>query len=158
MLKRKGDLGLTDLPGGKTVKKTDPRIAALAALDELSCALGVARASLAARKNTAVCGRLKNIQSLLVVLCGHVAGVDAGPVLEEGVLELERSIAALNIKMPAKFVLPGENMDSALLHVARAKCRTAELAVYSLRNKTAAAKYLNRLSSYLFALALQFQD
>jgi cob(I)alamin adenosyltransferase len=156
MKKRKGDLGFTDLPGGKIVKKTDPRIAALAALDELSCALGVARAALAKGKNAAVCARIKKIQLLLITLCGDVAGMDAAAALENGVLELEKDIAALKVKLPREFILPGENMNSALLHAARAKCRTAELAVCALRNKPAAAKYLNRLSSYLFSLALKY--
>ena len=46
---RTGDDGTTGLVGGRRVRKDDPRIEAYGTIDELSSAIGLARAALATR-------------------------------------------------------------------------------------------------------------
>jgi cob(I)alamin adenosyltransferase len=154
-MERKGDRGLTDLPGGKVVKKSSARIRALAALDELNCQLGAARAVWSA-KNPGEAGQILAAQRALIALCGHVAGVPAGETLDRAVVSLDREIARLSTLAPAPkvFVIPGESLPEAVVQLARAKCRAAETLVCGLPGQAPAAKYLNRLSGWLFHLAL----
>mgnify|MGYP001563299176 FL=1 len=51
-------------------------------------------------------------------------------------------------------MLPGKNETEALAHLARAKARVCEILAWELKAK-APAVYLNRLSDYLFLLALK---
>jgi cob(I)alamin adenosyltransferase len=52
-----------------------------------------------------------------------------------------------------KFVLPGQNETEALAHLARTKARVCEILAWELKARQPAV-YLNRLSDYLFLLAV----
>ena len=154
-MKHRGDCGITDLPGGKRVKKSSAHIRALAALDELNCQLGAARA-VWSPANPRGAEEILAAQRVLITLCGRVAGTPADKTLEHATTALERDIARLSAlaPRPKTFIIPGESLPEAVVQLARAKCRTAETLVCGLRGQSAAAKYLNRLSGYLFCLAV----
>ena len=65
-----GDKGTTGLMYGRRVPKTDPRIEACGCIDELTAALGLARASC---KNEFVTGAILGAQKELIVVMGELA-------------------------------------------------------------------------------------
>jgi len=73
---------------------------------------------------------------------------------------LERQIDAFQREAPTPrlFVLPGGSPVAALVHFARTVCRRAERCVVALSEREPVRplvlQYLNRLSDWLFALAL----
>jgi cob(I)alamin adenosyltransferase len=73
---------------------------------------------------------------------------------------LERQIDAFQNEAPTPhfFVLPGGSFEAALVHFARTVCRRAERRVVALSEQETVRplvlQYLNRLSDWLFALAL----
>jgi cob(I)alamin adenosyltransferase len=146
-----GDEGRTDLPRGKRVNKTCARIGALAQLDELGALLGFARAKLSGTKRAA---ELHGLQRTLLKAAAQAAGLDFQAALDEETACLGERITALAAgRKPAKlFVLPGRDETEALLHLARTKARVCELALWKISARPA-ARYLNRLSDYLFLLA-----
>jgi cob(I)alamin adenosyltransferase len=146
-----GDKGATSLPHCDKVKKTDPRIHALALLDELSATLGLARARFP--KKTAA--DLLEIQRTLLKVSAQAAGLDFSSALQADTTGLETRIKELTgrIKPEKEFVLPGDTETEALLHLARAKTRLCEISLWEI-NSAPAAVYLNRLSDLLFLLAL----
>ena len=140
---------MTDLPGGKRVKKTAPVITALALLDDLNAHIGLAAAVLTGK------GRadLRRIQRALFTAAAHAAGAGRGKELERPTAELTARIAALSKGgVPAGFAVPGRTRAGALLHIARTRARLCELALWRI-DRRHAAKYLNRLSDLLFLLA-----
>lgn len=160
----KGDDGYTSLWGGGRVPKHALQPEAYGAVDEASAAIGVARAS-GCHPRTAA--GLKQVQQDLVLLMGDLArppekASEAPALLQaERVRWLEEQIRVLEAEVPALegFVLAGESLPGAFLHQARCVTRRAERAVSRLVHEgwpgnPQVLPYLNRLSSYLFALAL----
>jgi cob(I)alamin adenosyltransferase len=176
---RTGDAGDTGLAGGGRVRKTDPRIAALGDVDELNSQLGVL---LAQRVPRGLRASLLRIQHELFNLGGELSMPGASLVAPEHLAGLERDIEALNAALPPlkEFVLPGGNGAAAAAHLARAICRRAERSVWALHEHAEkgvrsfsadrsrhrrekpqendltlflAARYLNRLSDFLFVAA-----
>lgn len=80
---------------------------------------------------------------------------------------LEDNIDKMTELLPKKFcfIIPGPPAAAAECHVARTICRRCERKVVAIEHKTTSdaicARYLNRLSDYLFTLAqiveLQFK-
>ncbi len=160
---RRGDDGLTDLIGGERVRKDSKRIHAIGALDELSSALGMARAS---RPQPETDGRLLAIQNDLLCIGAMLsrtsrrARVSPGPALDSLAPEaLEQESAALQRRLGPleNFLLPGGTPAAAALQFARAVCRRAEREVVALSRSASidplARIYLNRLSDLLFQYA-----
>jgi cob(I)alamin adenosyltransferase len=148
---RAGDAGETHLGDMSRVPKTDPRIAAVGAIEELNAQLGLADFG----------DPVPRIQNELFDL-----GADfAVPYVEgDGKLRVEQSqIDALEADCdrfneplePLKsFVLPGGTETGARLHLARTVCRRAELTALHVEGvNPLALHYLNRLSDLLFILA-----
>ena len=148
-----GDGGMTDLPNGKRVKKTDPRIKALGLLDELGAALGLVRAKLAGKQAKE---EIWQIQQALLRAAARAAGMRSKAELEKETTYLGARIAALaaGAEPMRKFILPGRTETEALIHFARTKARSCEIALWELNSRPAAV-YLNRLSDYLFLLAVK---
>jgi cob(I)alamin adenosyltransferase len=85
----------------------------------------------------------------------------AGTIDVSHVAQLESWIsqAEAGVQMPREFVIPGDSRPGAALHVARTVVRRAERLVVrlihdSLLDNSQVVRYLNRLSSLLFVLAV----
>ncbi len=169
-----GDNGTTGLMYGRRVLKTDLRIVANGACDELNAALGMVRAYCG---NPAINERVFAIQKELVILMGEVA-VDeqdreryaAGgfqAMDSEMVDRLTALIEDLERNHQISFkhwATPGATRESAVLDVARTTCRRAERAVLDLGQggfpvNPESIRYLNRLSDlcWLYARFLETQ-
>jgi cob(I)alamin adenosyltransferase len=145
-----GDLGYTDLFGGRRVPKTHPRVKLNALLDDLSALLGLLKTGL---KKPALKKELGAAQAALIKASGIVAGMKADLGPETGALTALVESRAAAVRPPKKFVLPGRNETEALAHLARTKTRVCEILAWELK-ATQPAVYLNRLSDYLFLLAV----
>jgi len=173
---RTGDAGDTGLTGGERVPKTHPRVAAMGDVDELNSQLGVL---LTQKLPKPLAATLTRIQHELFNLGGELSMPGTALVTAEHLAALERDVETLNAKLPPlkDFVLPGGTPAAAAAHLARAICRRAERAVWAVhaaekrvrsflpetattaqgRSKNDltlfSARYLNRLSDFLFVAA-----
>jgi cob(I)alamin adenosyltransferase len=155
---RTGDGGQTSLGDGSRVLKTDARVTAFGAVDELNSQLGLVLACDLSAELRAPLERIQNeLFDLGADLSVPYAEGDEKLRIEQGQIDaLEALCDRFNDALaPLKsFVLPGGTEAAARLHLARTVCRRAE--VDSLRvspvNPLALA-YLNRLSDLLFILA-----
>jgi cob(I)alamin adenosyltransferase len=160
-----GDGGSTRLFGGAKVGKDDPRVEVLGGVDELSAAVGLARAYLG---DDPLAETLAEIQRLLHVLGADIATPRSAKTSKKvpRIVPLhaswaEKEIDRLDALLPPlkTFILPGGSTAGAALHLARSVCRRAERAVIPLLKKKWASKdaqiFLNRLSDLLFNLARQ---
>ena len=163
---RTGDDGTTALGDMSRVRKTDPRLAAYADVDEANSAIGAAVALGSLPDDVTVL--LRRIQNDLfdvgADLCTPIVPDPAYPplrVLPAYTERLERACDDYNERLAklASFILPGGTPGAALLHVARTVVRRAERAVWALLEAqpdttgTEPALYLNRLSDLLFILS-----
>jgi cob(I)alamin adenosyltransferase len=156
-----GDDGTTALLYGRRVSKTDLRIAANGACDELNAALGMVRAFSAESSMNQV---VLEIQRELVSLMGEIA-VDAQDLERYATggfpLVSEAMVTALTEKIDdleqnhrisyEGWATPGATQASACLDLARTACRRAERAVIACRESGLPVSehivhYLNRLS------------
>ena len=147
----KGDLGFTDLLGGRRVPKTDRRVKLNALIDDLSALLGLLKTGL---REAALKRELSGAQAGLIKASGIIAGLKTNLKAETAALQALIESRALKVRPPKRFVLPGANEAEALAHLARARARICELLAWELKAKQPAV-YLNRLSDYLFLAALK---
>jgi cob(I)alamin adenosyltransferase len=145
-----GDLGFTDLFGGRRVPKTHRRVKLNALLDDLSSLLGLLKTGLRGKATKA---EISAAQAGLIKAAGIVAGMKSDLKPETSAIEALINRLAGKIRPPKKFVLPGSNETEALAHLARTKTRVCEILAWELKAK-APAVYLNRLSDYLFLVAV----
>ena len=156
-----GDDGTTAIMYGRRVPKTDARIAANGAVDELNAALGVVRATLL---DPLVTEKILAIQKELVVLMGELAVVPedreryaAGGFQFVDAASVDRLTAHIddlekNHRISYDgWATPGATSASAALDMARTICRRAERQVLVLAETGAPVspeivRYLNRLS------------
>jgi cob(I)alamin adenosyltransferase len=158
-----GDDGFTGLLGGGRVPKYDPRPEAYGTVDEAQAAMGLARAAARHPRTRAVL--LEAQRDLYHVMAELAAAAPEAAARVEGLPEgrvawLEGTIDDLDAALPAlrAFVVPGEGLASAALHLARAVVRRAERQVARLVHQgdvpnVELVRYLNRLSTLLFVLA-----
>ncbi len=157
---RTGDDGSTSLLAGGRVSKADVRIATSGALDELNCAIGVARA---ASPSPSADVALATIQRHLFELGAELAETGKQPptnrISPSAITWMESEIDRMATELPAlkNFILPGGGETAAQIHFARAVCRRAEREVVRLAQTevvdASAVVFLNRLSDFLFILA-----
>jgi cob(I)alamin adenosyltransferase len=154
---RGGDKGETSLGDGTRVRKHDPRIVAIGAVDETNAAIGMLR--LVTRDAPEVTEMLARIQNDLfdlgADLCVPGVAGDRLRLSDAPVLRLEAEAAAMNATLPplTSFILPGGSEGSAHAHMARTVTRRAERAVAALDAvNPVLLRYLNRLSDHLFVL------
>ncbi len=153
---RTGDDGTTGLGDGSRVKKTDRRIEAIGAVDELNSLIGVLVSREAPDEIRAA---LTEIQHDLFDLGGDLSIPGRCTMTEAQIARLDTTLEKFNSRLsPLKeFILPGGSETAALCHVARSVCRRAERDVWRLgqteKMDSTATKYLNRLSDLLFVLA-----
>ncbi len=168
-----GDAGTTALGSGERVSKTSVRIAAYGTVDETNATIGMARIHLAS-SDPLVDAMLARIQNDLFDLGADLCVPDRGEKLpyeplrmaDAQVQRLENEIDQMNGELsPLKsFVLPGGTPAAAALHVSRTVSRRAErlmVELASLPNEavsSAALKYINRLSDFLFVAGRYVND
>lgn len=159
---RTGDQGYTRLLGKEQVPKHDLRPEAYGTVDEASSFMGLVRAETGINDRTK--DTIQQAQRDLWILMGELAAtpeVKLPQRLEpERTTWLENEIDWLGAATPplTEFVLPGDTRVGALLDVARTVVRRAERCVAQLAHEDHLSnpeilRYLNRLSSLLFALA-----
>jgi cob(I)alamin adenosyltransferase len=160
---RKGDDGTTGLLFGGRVRKDADPIEVNGAVDEAQAALGLARAH--GYRDAELNEILMDLERDLYVLMAEVATLpenrsklSAGTslVTKEMVDKLETLIDSLSERfaMPTEFVIPGQNIVSASLDVARTNVRRAErLSVSYKLDDSLVTPYLNRLSDLVWTMA-----
>jgi cob(I)alamin adenosyltransferase len=168
-----GDAGTTALGTGERVPKTSVRIAAYGTVDETNATIGMARVHLAGSEPD-VDEMLLRVQNDLFDLGADLCVPDRGEKLpyeplrisDQQVKRLEDEIDFMNaeLKPLRSFILPGGKPAAAALHVARTVSRRAERLMVELAAipgepvSTAALKYVNRLSDYLFVVGRYVND
>lgn len=164
---RTGDDGTTALVSGPRRVKYDLRVESYGDVDETNSVIGMARLHTA--ELTELDAMLFRIQNDLFDLGADLATPDDGKplsyeplrIVESQVTRIEREIDALNDTLSAltSFVLPGGSPAAAYLHLARTVSRRAERRMVELSTmegevvSSAALKYVNRLSDFLFVAA-----
>jgi cob(I)alamin adenosyltransferase len=154
---KKGDGGETSLFSGRRTVKSDPFVAAVGDLDELSAALGLAKVAY-----PVIADDLRAIQHLLYVISAILSAEGTRPeftVSDADIERQEQTIDVVSAGLPElrDFIYPGESEASSRLHMARAIARRAERSAAALGEAAPAAvlAYLNRLSDLLFVWARQ---
>jgi ATP:cob(I)alamin adenosyltransferase len=157
---RGGDKGDTALFDGTRVPKSDARVEAYGQVDELNGFVSLARVASPAR----IQGVLERVQNELFTVGADLATPEGSKATQRvearhvAALEKDTDNFFKEVGNPAGFVLPGESEAGARLHIARSVARRAERAAVALHRATPinpeAVRYLNRLSSLLYALAV----
>ncbi|MGO9307741.1 MAG: cob(I)yrinic acid a,c-diamide adenosyltransferase [Spirochaetia bacterium] len=163
-----GDGGMTSLLSGERVPKSHERIEACGELDELSSVLGVLSAALSGQPAETV-EEIRKIQEELLHIGAWLAMAPGSPPpgmprapSAAAVDALERSIDRMEKDLPPLqgFLLPGGHPSAAWAHVARTVARRAERRAAAVAPAGSAGAplssvlpFLNRLSTYLYALA-----
>jgi cob(I)alamin adenosyltransferase len=158
---QKGDGGQTRLIGGALVSKSDLRVEAYGAIDELGAALGFARSI---SGDEEVNKLMKDIQRELFLVAGSVANPralqrqppDVTPEMIERLTQEVRRLESLE-GILTDWALPGDHTPAAACDIARSVCRRAERGVVRLRESGEEVsgeviRYLNRLSDLLWLL------
>lgn len=159
-----GDQGETSLMYGRRVPKNDPRVEAYGAVDEMTAALGLARANC---DDKFVNDQIFAMQKDLINVMGELSTlpedrqryakdgfqvVDAKIVdrIHAVIVDLEKDKSLF----PKDWVIPGATRVSAALDLARTICRRAERHVAVLKDPNPEIlRYLNRLSDLCWILA-----
>jgi cob(I)alamin adenosyltransferase len=175
---RTGDEGTTALVGGARVKKNAIRIETYGTADELSSAIGIARAELAEVRRSRALDEAKAIdvatqldawlawtQDVLFNLGSELA-TPPGKAREgmpsvhaDDAVALERAIdrAQKDLQPLPNFIHPGGSLAAAHLHLARTIARRLERALITLAEQEEVGadvrRYVNRLSDALFVWA-----
>lgn len=164
-----GDDGSTGLLFGGRISKADPLVRTLGSIDEAVAALGLARAN---GTDANLCETILRVQRDLFVVAADLA---ANPhardrltpgislVTPEMVTRIEDAIDRRVAERPLRpvFVVPGANVGSAALDLARSIVRRAEqnFAACQVHAGTGqppnphVRNYLNRVSDLLYVLA-----
>ena len=155
-----GDDGSTGLIGGKRISKSNQRIIAYGAIDELNSSIGLV---LSSKLDSDIHDLLEKIQNDLFVvgadLANHDVKISSNRITESMVKFLETNIDQFEGELSpiTYFILPGGDTVAAQVHLARAISRRAETQIVQLAEKEQINKtcqiYMNRLSDLLFVIA-----
>ncbi|MFI3288575.1 MAG: cob(I)yrinic acid a,c-diamide adenosyltransferase [Rikenellaceae bacterium] len=159
-----GDTGTTSLINGDRVKKYDDRVEAYGTIDELTAHLALLGDKMRSDSTlTKYVDEINVINSMLMNIEAHLAAGDPikYPLPEvdtESIEMLERRIDEMQSALPSimKFTIPGGCKLNSLCHICRTVCRRAErrtaVVMESYTIDKNVAKYINRLSDYLYLL------
>ncbi|XP_036383684.1 corrinoid adenosyltransferase [Megalops cyprinoides] len=162
-----GDKGFSSTFTGERRPKEDQVFEALGTTDELSSAIGLAR-EFCIDQGHPFTEELDKIQCVLQDVGSNIATprssareshIKKTKFMGQPVSDLESWIDKYTEELPplANFILPSGGKSSAALHMARSVCRRAERSVAPIVRSGEAdpevAKFLNRLSDYLFTVA-----
>ena len=155
-----GDDGTTGLQGGTRISKSNIRIQAYGAVDEINASIGLI---LSSKIDEDLEKLLRNIQRDLFVAGSDLSNPDLesrkNRVTSEMVENIEKNIDRLEggLTPITNFILPGGHEIASLIHVSRTITRRAETQVILLDEEDKVneecKKYLNRLSDLLFVMA-----
>lgn len=156
----KGDKG-SSLIGKKKVPKDSPIVEALGDLDELNSLLGVVKTQV---RKPNLAKKLERVQENLFIIQARIAWLmypkfPSPQMTSDKTRAMEREIGAIEkkIKPERGFVISGSDPVASWLDMLRAVSRRVERRVVKLHKTRALPQeiitYLNRLSSYLYALA-----
>ncbi len=157
----KGDSGDTGFLGEGRILKSSLRIEAIGCVDEVSAALGLARAL---TKSEKTCAILLQIQKQLYVLMTELSAIPDekdhfGKIKKADVNWLETHIKNLeaSVTLPRDFIIPGETPGSGALALTRTIIRRAERRIVAFlmecqQQRPILLAYINRLSSLIFVL------
>ena len=162
-----GDAGETGLYGGERVKKFSQRVEAYGTVDEANSSIGLVRAHMTGHETLAeIDGVLAQIQNALFDVGADLATTSGSKyeakvsrIDAQDVEGLEHLIDRFQTECPpwTNFIHPGGSPAAATLQLARTITRRAEREVLQLETLEEAnhevARYLNRLSDFLFILA-----
>jgi cob(I)alamin adenosyltransferase len=164
---KRGDAGLTTLMFNRPISKSHPRVEAYGCVDELTSALGLARAS---ATDPVLRSNLERIQRDLIPLMGELATAESDlarfdqdgfvRVTPEFTGRLDRLVQEVESQLDplGGWAIPGGSLAAAALDLARTVCRRAERRVCTLRESEGLANveiiaYLNRLGDLLWLFA-----
>ncbi|XP_028270445.1 corrinoid adenosyltransferase MMAB [Parambassis ranga] len=162
-----GDKGFSSTFTGERRPKEDQIFEALGNTDELSSAIGLAR-EFCLDKGHTFTHQLDKIQCILQDVGSNIATprssareshIKRTKFSTQPISNLETWIDNFTEELPplTNFILPSGGKSSAALHLARTVCRRAERSVAPIVRSGEAdpdvAKFLNRLSDYLFTVA-----
>jgi len=158
----KGDAGETDLFDGNRVKKDDPVLEYIGAIDEINSFIGLARSY---TTDTHLKNDLRFLQNSLSKLMGKIAGAEEQSLFDfdlGGLVDwLESKIRqySRDIINPREFTYPGKTKDGAAFDICRTVARRAErigVNLFSERNgfDNRILIVSNRLSSLFYMLRL----
>jgi cob(I)alamin adenosyltransferase len=164
---RKGDDGTTGLLYGQRVPKNHPQIQAVGAFDELSSALGFAKATCPSPERKT---ELEKMQKDLVNLMGEVVCSESDAeryasskfpkLTDESLARIDAGVAAheaRNLRFDG-WATPGANVHAAALDMARSIGRRAERQLVELSQhgkplRPLVRQYANRLCDLLWLMA-----
>lgn len=148
-----GDSGTTRDFAGQTIDKNSCLTNALGDIDELIAYLGLVRYIV---KNESLF--IKKIQLQLQAISSTIANFP-NPELHLTIDDLDKKIDQIdsNFQYNTKFYIPGDKEIPTFINIARTVCRRAERSVVGQKpeDKKIIA-FMNRLSTYLFALQIYF--
>lgn len=154
---RTGDKGTTGLYTGERVPKHSLRVEAYGTVDEITSALGLARA-LATRQD--VKATILSVQNTLMSLMADVASINLPQpyITDYNIKQIEQTIDSFDAKLEplCRFLLPGDTVAAGALDIARTTCRRAERQLLRLNEvepiNPNVLIYVNRLSDLCFIL------
>lgn len=159
---KRGDDGTTGLLFGGRTPKDGPYTTAYGTVDEAQAVIGLARAH---TDDPDLETLLVGVERGLYIAMGELATLPENrSKLEDGVtratagmvdaLEQEIDRVMVVVSLPTDFVIPGNDVVSAHLDLARTVIRRAERAsLVVVSEDSEVIRYLNRLSDLLWALA-----
>ncbi len=164
---KSGDKGQTSLYDRTRVDKDDIRVEAYGTIDELNSVLGLAVGNI---KDEDIKEAITWIQHKLFSVAGELATVKGSDfpdcVSDEDIKKLEewidKYIEKMGSKQAFRFILPGSDMASGALHLARTVCRRAERRMMTLAKNAEISvtvmKFVNRLSDTIFTFARYIEN
>jgi cob(I)alamin adenosyltransferase len=161
-----GDKGETSLIGGIRISKTDLRLEAYGAVDELNAFVGFLIAGITDKETQQFLSGIQNclfdLGSELATNRNSATDLPDKKLFEEATQLIEKEIDKLTELLPPlrNFVLPGGNKAAARCHLCRTIARRAERKMWTAEAHYPIAKecfvFINRLSDYFFVLARKF--
>ena len=129
-------------------------------IDHLNSCLGLVRAASVKPLEKEF---ILSLQKELMIIMSHIAtpeGVENTKTLHCKALIQKMEEFIGEAPLPEGFVIPGENLLSSSIHIARTTARTVERRLWTLSGNYSLSDeipvFFNRLSDYLFALAIMY--
>lgn len=151
-----GDKGMTSLYTGQRVAKNSLRVKAYGTVDEVTSALGLARAF--SEKEEIKTLLLQLEQTNLKLMADLASITDKYYITQDVIDDIETKITEFEGKLPPikAFIMPGNTKAGAFLDLVRTTVRRAEREILSLATEEEINSnvkiYLNRLSDLAFLL------